>query len=79
MKINFLSKLFKHKDKGEEEIMEVEKRINYSSLPICDFELCKNPILPNAPSKSFAGKRYHMRCWRRIRKNGKKIQKYGKL
>lgn len=77
LKINFLKNLFKKKKKVE--VIEPGEKINDSSLYVCDFEFCKKPILPNAPSKSFGGKRYHMRCWRKIRKNSKKIQKYGKL
>ena len=75
--MKFLKKIFTKKEKPEvEEVVEEKHEKMYTSdLPLCGFEECGEPILPNAPRKKFHKKVYHMRCWRKLRKNAIKFQK----
>lgn len=84
--MNFFKKLFSKKENKEKEPKKTfEEKYMPEVYPdhfvIC--ESCKKPILPQAPRKTFPkgrdAKRYHMKCWRQLRKAGKKFQTTGKL
>lgn len=72
--MSFLKKIFSKKEE-----VKIEEHSGYEKCGLCNL-----PIFPNTPAKTFPKsgvykKRYHIKCWRKLRKMGDSYQKTGKV
>ncbi len=77
--MSFLKNLFKKKV-----VPVIEDPVGFEDDSHEKCGLCKFSVFPNTPAKTFPKsgvdrKRYHIKCWRRLRKLGDAYQKTGKV